>query len=367
MNDEHFLRLALELAGKGAGQVSPNPMVGCVLVKEGKVIGKGYHQKYGGPHAEVMAVNNASESVDGADMYITLEPCDHFGKTPPCTDLIIKSKIRRVVIGTRDPNPLVSGRGVTRLRESGIEVKESVLVNQSREINKFFFKHIRTGYPYIMIKTAASLNGMINRKPGKKAQLTGGGSVKLVHQFRGEYDCILTGSGTMKSDKPEFTVRKAEGRNPAVAILDSTLKTAPQSNVFIPGRKVYIFTSVMDNEKSKPLIEKGAEIITVDTVSDGLLDIYKVMSHLGRSGIISVMVEAGPRVVSSVLQSGLTDEFLLFLAPELITSGENFIHPSFMGIPPGAEIINTGFHKSGSDFYLTYRTDKSLSHVYRTD
>jgi diaminohydroxyphosphoribosylaminopyrimidine deaminase/5-amino-6-(5-phosphoribosylamino)uracil reductase len=367
LSDEYFLQLAIDLAGKGAGHVSPNPMVGCVIVKNGKIIGTGYHQKFGGPHAEVMAVNQATESVAGAVMYITLEPCDHFGKTPPCTDLIIKSKIRRVVIGTRDPNPLVSGRGVVRLREAGIEVSESVLVNQSKEINKFFFKHVKTGYPYIMVKTAASVNGMVNRKPGKKAQLTGSKSVKMVHRLRSEYDCILTGSGTMKSDKPEFTVRKAEGRNPAVAILDSTLKTPPESKVFIPGRKVYIFTAVKDSEKEKLLIEKGAEVIVVNTDLGGLLDIYKVMSHLGKSGIISVMVEGGPRVVSSVLQSGLTDEFLLFLAPELITSGENFIHSSFMGIPPGAEILNTGFHESGSDFYLTYRTDKSLSHVYRTD
>lgn len=365
MNDEYFLQLALNLAGKGAGSVSPNPLVGCVLVKNGKVISEGYHQQFGGPHAEVIALNNAVEPTEGAALYVTLEPCSHFGKTPPCTDLIIAKGIRRVVVGTLDPNPLVSGSGVRKLREAGIEVNFSVLENECKEQNKFFLKHITTGLPYILVKTAASLNGMVNRVSGRKAQLTGSRSVKMVHQLRGEYDLILTGSGTVLADKPKFTVRKVTGRNPAVAILDSSLRIKSIDSILSSERDVYIFTAENNPEKTEPLRQKGVKVITVYKESDGRLSLAEIISHLGQAGISSIMVEAGPRLVTSFLESGLTDEFLLFLAPELIAGGDNFIHPSFYGIPPGAEIFNTGMHQSGSDFYLTFRTEKSFSHVYR--
>lgn len=367
MNDEHFLRLALELAGKGAGQVSPNPMVGCVLVKEGKVIGRGYHQKYGGPHAEVNAINSAEADLTGAVMYVSLEPCSHFGKTPPCADLIISKGISRVVVGALDPNPLVSGKGVKKLIESGIDVTVPLLEDECKERIKFFLKHITTGMPYILVKTAASLNGKVNRERGRPSQLTCTESAAMVHRLRGEYDLILTGSGTVTADDPVFTVRKAAGRNPAVAILDSSLSISPSARLFTAGRKVYIFTAAdQDRAKAELLREKGAEVIEVGKDEQVFLSLHEVFSVLGRKGIGSVMAESGPRLTSSLLASGFTDEFLIYITTEMIAGGENFIHPEFGGVPQGSQLLHTATGSSGTDICLTFRTEKSLKHVYRS-
>ena len=223
MADESYIQLAIEIAKKGTGSVSPNPLVGCVIIKDNKIIGAGYHQKFGEEHAEINAINSSAESVEGSTLYVNLEPCSHHGKTPPCVDRIIKEKIKRVVIGTLDVNPLVSGNGVKALKKAGVDVKVGVLENECIELNKFFFKYITSKLPYVTLKAAQTLDGMIADKNKNSEWISSKESRKYVHWLRARYDAVLIGSDTAKIDNPKLTVRMVEGRNPYRVVLDSKL------------------------------------------------------------------------------------------------------------------------------------------------
>ena len=223
MADESYIQLAIEIAKKGTGSVSPNPLVGCVIIKDNKIIGAGYHQKFGEEHAEINAINSSAESVEGSTLYVNLEPCRHHGKTPPCVDRIIKEKIKRVVIGTLDVNPLVSGNGVKALKKAGVDVKVGVLENECIELNKFFFKYITSKLPYVTLKAAQTLDGMIADKNKNSEWISSKESIKYVHWLRASYDAVLFGSDTAKIDNPKLTVRMVEGRNPYRVVLDSKL------------------------------------------------------------------------------------------------------------------------------------------------
>lgn len=223
MADESYIQLAIEIAKKGTGSVSPNPLVGCVIIKDNKIIGAGYHQKFGEEHAEINAINSSAESVEGSTLYVNLEPCSHHGKTPPCVDRIIKEKIKRVVIGTLDVNPLVSGNGVKALKKAGVDVKVGVLENECIELNKFFFKYITSKLPYVTLKAAQTLDGMIADKNKNSEWISSKESIKYVHWLRASYDAVLFGSDTAKIDNPKLTVRMVEGRNPYRVVLDSKL------------------------------------------------------------------------------------------------------------------------------------------------
>jgi diaminohydroxyphosphoribosylaminopyrimidine deaminase/5-amino-6-(5-phosphoribosylamino)uracil reductase len=320
--DEEYMRLCLELARKGAGHVSPNPLVGCVIVKKGKIIGLGWHKKFGEAHAEVNAISSAVESVTGATAYVNLEPHSHKGKTPPCTDLLIEKKIARVVIGTRDINVLVNGKGIRKLKSAGIEVTEDVLEHESREINKFFFHWMETKLPYVTLKLAQTIDGKISDAKGKQAWISAKESQKYVHQLRSEYDAVLIGSGTYLIDKPMLTVRHVKGRNPVRVILDSKLRGEYGRKFLSAKVKTIIFTSVkaIQTKKGDTLMKKGVTLIAAPRTHGGL-ELAFVLRTLGSMGIASVLVEGGNAITTSFITHNLANELLLFIAPKLFGKG----------------------------------------------
>ena len=325
--DQEYLQLCLDMAADGKGSVSPNPLVGCVIVKNNRVIASGYHEVFGGPHAEINAFRKSKAKVEGATLYVNLEPCSHFGKTPPCVDTVIEKKISRVVIGTLDPNPLVSGRGVKKLQEAGIEVVSGVLEADCRELNKFFFKHIQTKIPYVTLKIAQTLDGKIATRTNDSKWITGEESRKQVHQMRGEYDAVLIGSRTAKIDDPELTVRLSEGRNPKRVVLDSDLslplslklfRNNPEQNVFVITAKD---TLLKKKTKLKQLSDLGVKVVAVARNTDKKVNLRQALSELGKTGISSVMVEGGSKIFTAFLRAGLVDELNIFIAPKIFGNG----------------------------------------------
>src|SRR5260221_2143261 len=230
--DEFYMLECLALARRGDGRVSPNPMVGCVIVKKGIVIGRGYHRRFGGPHAEVNAIRSSAAPVRGSTLYVNLEPCNHQGKTPPCTELIIRSQIARVVIGTTDPNPLVFGEGIRRLRRAGVKVTVGLLEEECLRLNEFFFKYIRTRLPFVTLKVAQTLDGKIAALKGFPRRITGPQSMNYVHTLRSEYDAVMVAAVTVRSDNPRLTVRNVRGRDPLRIILDGKFRVMPGAAVF---------------------------------------------------------------------------------------------------------------------------------------
>jgi diaminohydroxyphosphoribosylaminopyrimidine deaminase/5-amino-6-(5-phosphoribosylamino)uracil reductase len=325
LTDESYIQLALEIAKKGIGEVSPNPLVGCILVKNDRIIGAGFHQKFGANHAEINAFENAKESVDGGTLFINLEPCSHYGKTPPCVDQIIEKKIKRVVIGTLDMNPLVSGNGVKKLKSAGIDVKVGVLENECINLNKFFFKYITKKIPYISLKAAQTLDGKIADIKGGSQWISSMPSRKFVHHLRANYDAVLVGAGTVDKDDPSLTVRLTDGRNPNRIILDSTLNLKPDKKLFYRNgdHKTILVTSSTNEgkRKVKKFLSLGVKVLFAKPDKDGSLNLKNVMKELAKNQIASVLVEGGSRVFSSFLRSNLYDDIFLFISPKLIGKG----------------------------------------------
>lgn len=324
--DTRYIKRCLDLARRGSGSVSPNPMVGCVVVKSGKVIGEGYHQRFGGHHAERNALENAKTSVRGAVLYVNLEPCSHYGKTPPCVDVIIESGIRRVIVGMLDPNPLVAGRGVKILREAGIEVSVGTMEDECREFNKAFFKYIRTGLPYVVVKIAQTLDGYIASKihPG---WITSPQSRKLVHQWRSEYDAVLIGAGTVNADNPSLTVRQVKGRQPFRIVVDGTLISDPAARIYndrhvektyLVCEERYLRSQV---KKRKAFENKGVVLVSLRGQRNGMISFKEIFRALGLIGISSVLVEGGGEVFRQVMGQNLADELALFVAPVMFHQG----------------------------------------------
>ena len=325
MTDESYIQLALEIAKKGIGEVSPNPLVGCLLVKNDRIIGAGYHQKYGANHAEINAIENAKEPVEGSTLFINLEPCSHYGKTPPCVDRIIENKIKRVVIGTLDMNPVVSGKGAQKLKSAGIDVKVGVLENECINLNKFFFKYITKKLPYISLKAAQTIDGKIADSRGESRWISSVQSRKFVHHLRANYDAVLVGAGTVGKDNPSLTVRLTEGRNPRRIILDSklTLKTDKKLFTRNSDRKTMLVT-LKSNEgrrKVKKLENLGVKVLFVKEDKQGNLNLRSVLKVLAKNNIGSLLVEGGSRVFSSFIRSGLYDDIFLFISPKILGGG----------------------------------------------
>lgn len=326
MNDETYIQLTLEIAKRGSGFVSPNPMVGCVITKNNKIIGAGYHQKYGENHAEINAINSAVEPLEGSTLYVNLEPCSHFGHTPPCVDKIIESKIKRVVIGTLDVNPLVSGNGVKKLKKAGIDVKVGVLEKECTELNKFFFKYITKKIPYVTLKIAQTLDGKIADNSNYSQWITCSDSRKMVHSLRSYYDAVLIGRNTAETDNPFLTVRLTEGRNPWRVVLDSDLKLNTDLKLFKQNAdgKTILFTSnesISKKNKIKKLSDLGVRIIFVKKNGNGKLNLKSVLKELGILEITSLLVEGGSEIFSSFMKQNLFDDILLFISPKLLGSG----------------------------------------------
>lgn len=326
MADESYIQLTIEIAKKGEGSVSPNPLVGCVIIKNNRIIGAGYHQKFGEYHAEINAINSSVESLEGSTLYVNLEPCSHHGKTPPCVDRIIKEKIKRVVIGTLDINPLVSGNGVKALKKAGIDVKVGVLEKECIELNKFFFKFITNKLPYVTLKAAQTLDGMIADKNNYSEWISSSESRKYVHWLRARYDTVLIGSGTAKIDNPKLTVRMVEGRNPYRVVLDSNLKLKSDLNLFKNNSDKK--TIIVASEKSKSRLKKinqfeklGVKILFAKSDIHGRIQLKSILKELSKLQITSILVEGGSKIYSSFIKQDLFDDIYLFVSPKILGSG----------------------------------------------
>ncbi|MCH1624810.1 bifunctional diaminohydroxyphosphoribosylaminopyrimidine deaminase/5-amino-6-(5-phosphoribosylamino)uracil reductase RibD [Fredinandcohnia quinoae] len=319
MKDEDYMQLAINIAKVGIGQTNPNPVVGAVIVNDGQVIGIGAHLKAGEAHAEVHALQMAGDKAKNSTIYVTLEPCSHFGKTPPCADLLIKSKVKRVVIGTTDPNPQVSGKGIKKLREAGIEVDLGIMKLQADELNPVYYHYMDTGMPYVTLKSAISLDGKIATSTGESKWITGERARLDVHMYRQIHDAILVGVNTVITDNPSLTTRLPNGnsRNPIRVILDSSLRTPLHSNVIqddLASTWIIVNKSVKQ-EKMKPFIEKGIRIIPIQ---DDIRSIKNVLKLLVENGISSVFVEGGAEINGSFLKERAINQVLTYIAPKLI-------------------------------------------------
>lgn len=323
--DQKFIKRCFTLARRGKGRVSPNPLVGAVLVKNGRVIGEGWHQQAGKAHAEVKAFENASEDVSGATLYCNLEPCCHTAKrTPPCTPLIIKKGIRRVVVSNIDPNPEVSGRGLATLEAAGIEVLPGVLAEQGEMLNKFFFKAVQSRRPYITVKIAQTLDGFITGQTGRRMQITGSEAQKYVHQLRAEYDAVLVGAQTVAVDNPDLTVRAASGRSPLRIILDGALSSPGDARVYTDTQaaRTWLVTSSRNGPSQRNRYTAGG-VHTVGLSSEGpaKLNLHSVMEYLYEQNIISLLVEGGQQIFSQFIREGLFDELNYIVAPKIFGGG----------------------------------------------
>ncbi len=356
--DIPYMKMALELARKAQGRTSPNPIVGAVVVKDGSIVGTGYHQKAGTPHAEVHALNAAGERAYGADLYVTLEPCNHFGRTPPCTEAIIQAGIKRVFVALRDPNPLVSGKGLERLRAHGIEVYEGLLEDEARKANEVFLKYIRTKLPFVALKTATSLDGKIATEKGESQWITGEEARLRGHWLRSIYDAILVGIGTVKADNPSLTCRlpHQEGRDPVRIIVDSRLTIDEEARVLNlnSSAPTLIATTTLAPVEKRSLLQKKAEILVV---GDGpRVHLPSLLKMLGEKEITSVLVEGGGSINGSFLRENLVDKYYCFLAPKLIGGTRapgSFGGEGFSFLNDAIELIDISLEHLGRDYLIT--------------
>lgn len=317
---EQYMRRALALAKQAIGFTSPNPLVGAVIVKDGMIVGEGYHTKAGTPHAEVHALNQAGEMARGATLYVTLEPCSHYGRTGPCTQAVISAGITRVVVAMTDPNPLVCGQGLAQLRQAGIEVFEGVMAADAALLNEVFIKWITTKMPFVVIKSAMSLDGKIATHTGNSQWITGPAARQRVHLIRHYYDAILVGIGTVLADDPALTVRLSQPMpNPKRIIVDSLARTPLTAKVVNDGLAPTIIAVTADAppDRVAALAAKGAEIVTVARGRGGI-DLRQLFRKLGQRQITSIMIEGGMAVNGTVITENLADKVYWFIAPKII-------------------------------------------------
>jgi diaminohydroxyphosphoribosylaminopyrimidine deaminase/5-amino-6-(5-phosphoribosylamino)uracil reductase len=319
----HYMSLALREARKGLGRTSPNPCVGAVIVKDGTVLARGYHRKAGTPHAEINALREAGAAAAGATMYVTLEPCNHTGRTPPCSHAVAESGIKRVVIGMRDPNPLVDGSGVDYLREWGVEVIPGVLEEQCIELNRPFIKHISTGLPWVIMKAGLSLDGRISYRRDIPGAITGPESLQQVHRLRDCSDALLVGIGTLSIDDPALTTRllRGSGKDPVRIILDTELRISERARVLGLDSEAptWLFCSAdADPEKARRLESDRVAVHRVEQSGEHRLDLAEVLDVLGSRAITSLLVEGGALVHGAFLRHKLVDHAKLFYAPTFI-------------------------------------------------
>jgi len=321
--DVQYMQQALELARGGLGFVSPNPLVGCVLVKDGEVVGQGYHQRFGGPHAEVHALQEAGPRARGAVLYVNLEPCSHTGKTPPCTDAVIQAGVSRVVAALRDPNPLVAGRGLARLAAAGMAVTVGVSAVEAHKLNEAFVKYITTGCPFVTLKSAITLDGKIATRTGASRWITGELARQEGHRLRHAADAILVGIGTVLQDNPQLTTRlpDCQGVNPLRVIVDSTLRVPLQAQVtdVAPDRRTLVVTTALALAAHREQLRaRGVEVVCLPAYDDGRVDLEALLRYLGERGIASVLVEGGATLSATLLRRRLVDKVLFFVAPKII-------------------------------------------------
>lgn len=351
------MREALRLAKKGLGKVSPNPMVGAVIVKNGRIIAKGYHHAFGKDHAEVDALKHAKENAAGAALFVTLEPCRHFGKTPPCTDAIIEHKIKKVVIGMPDPDEKMRGGSIRLLNEHGIETKVGVLEDECRALNEKYIKHRTTGLPYVTLKFAETLDGRIAAANGSSRWVMASQeTLKIAHKLRAENDAILAGINNVLLDDPELTLRLAGGKSPTRIILDSKLRIPLGAKVLTGqdnARTLIVTTPASPKEKAKKLKEMGIEVLTVQADKEGKVDLKKLLKILGEREISSLLVEGGGEVYTSFLKLGLADKIVAVIAPKILGRGRDTVRDlNISDINKAIPFIFEKVYRSGEDIVI---------------
>ena len=318
--DVYFMVQAQKLAENGRGTTSPNPMVGAVVVKNRSVVGQGFHLKAGTDHAEIIALKEAGDNAAGATIYVTMEPCCHYGKTPPCTEAIIQSGIKRVVAAVKDENPLVNGKGLERLKEAGIETETGILESQARKLNESYCTFIKTGLPFVTLKLAVTLDGKIADCDGSSAWITGPETRKRVHQWRSWSDTVMVGIGTVLEDNPKLTVRDAEGPDPLRIIVDSTLRTPPDAHVLDDFNVIIATTEHYDREKYAIFENQNVEILVADDGS-GNVSIPVLMKKLGERQLTSLLCEGGAALATTLLKEHAADKIIMAIAPKILGSG----------------------------------------------
>lgn len=354
--DTEYMRIAIELAKRAEGHTNPNPMVGAVIVKDGRIIGKGYHRKCGEFHAERNAIANLTESAEGATIYVTLEPCCHYGKTPPCTKAIIEQHISKVVIGSRDPNPLVSGKGVQILREHGIEVITDVLREECDSINEVFFYYIQKKRPFVAMKYAMTLDGKIACYTGKSKWVTGENARAFVQSLRNRYMGIMVGVETVLKDDPMLNCRMQDGENPIRIVCDSHLRTPLKSKLVSTAKEIrtIIATLSEDKERQQAYKDCGCEILLVEE-KEGHIDLNVLMVKLGEMGIDSILLEGGGTLNWSALNEKIVNKIFAFIAPKIF-GGEQSRSPvegNGVDSPPEAvKVTNISYQTMDQDLLI---------------
>ena len=296
--DEKYMRMALALARRAQGLTSPNPVVGAIVVRGGQIVGRGYHKRCGLPHAEINALSEAAGKTNGATLYVTLEPCDHFGRTPPCTDAIIKARIKRVVIAMKDPNPLNNGRGIRKLNAHGIKISAGILESEAKKANRPFIKFITTGMPYVTVKMAESLDGKIATRTGDSKWVTDEDSRKYVHRLRAKVDAVMVGANTAMIDDPTLLSRTSNGKQPVRVIVGNRRKIPRNARIFSTAANAPVYIAAA---------KRG-----------GKVDLKDLLKKLGGMGMTHVLVEGGGELVAGLIEKRLVDAFLFFIAPKII-------------------------------------------------
>ncbi len=355
---------ALELAVRGMGHTRPNPMVGAVLVKEGRVIGEGWHKEYGGPHAEVNCFASCTEDPSGATLYVSLEPCSHYGKTPPCADLVVSKGVERVVCAMVDPNPLVAGKGIRKLKEAGIFVTVGILEDEAKKLNEAFIKYVTEHKPFVLYKAAMSLDGKTACHTGDSQWISCEDSREEVHVLRGCYGGIMVGAGTIKADDPLLTARTEGMIDPVRIVVDGKLSVPLTAKIFHePGRNIILTTSAADEEKKRALEAMGVDMIIADSDEEGKVDLPSAMTGLALRGIDSILLEGGATLAAEALDAGIVDKVRLYLAP-MIIGGKDA--PGLIGGTGAAKISDTislrniETSKSGQDLIIEAYVEKRV-------
>lgn len=362
--DRQYMKMALELAQKGMGFTAPNPMVGAVIVKNGRIIGQGYHRKYGELHAEREALAVCTEEPKGASIYVTLEPCCHYGKQPPCVNAILEAGIRRVIIGSSDPNPLVAGKGIRILKDHGIEVTENILKEECDKLNEAFFYYIQNKKPYVVMKYAMTMDGKIAAYTGESKWVTGEAARIHVQEQRLKYTGIMVGVGTVLADDPMLTCRLENSRNPVRIICDSHLRTPLTSKIVRTAETIptILASSSKDQQKIKNYEELGCQVLYVPE-KNGHIDLNRLMELLGAAKIDSILLEGGGSLNWSALESGIVQKVQTYIAPKLFGGEEAKTPVEGKGLPDPASAVllkNSEIIRLGDDFLIESEVKRNV-------
>ena len=362
--DRQYMKMALELAQKGMGFTAPNPMVGAVIVKNGRIIGQGYHRKYGDLHAEREALAVCTEEPKGASIYVTLEPCCHYGKQPPCVNAILEAGIRRVIIGSSDPNPLVAGKGIRILKDHGIEVTENILKEECDKLNEAFFYYIQNKKPYVVMKYAMTMDGKIAAYTGESKWVTGEAARIHVQEQRLKYTGIMVGVGTVLADDPMLTCRLENSRNPVRIICDSHLRTPLTSKIVRTAKTIptILASSSKDQQKIKNYEELGCQVLYVPE-KNGHIDLNRLMELLGAAKIDSILLEGGGSLNWSALESGIVQKVQTYIAPKLFGGEEAKTPVEGKGFPDPASAVllkNSEIIRLGDDFLIESEVKRNV-------